>query len=130
MSPTRRQSNSGLEIAPLLALLEPWPKSWAGIPKDVAVGAEITKLMSAFIAELHGRRLSKKTLRRHINNLWLIGGEVVRSLHEHPSLRKKTPETLLIEALASGTIRLADLEDVEQRQLDATSGKFLSFLLF
>ena len=28
--------------------------------------------------------LSPKTIRRHVNNLWLLGGEIIRDLHYDP----------------------------------------------
>ena len=31
--------------------------------------------------------LSPKTIRRHVNNLWTLGGEIIRDLHYTPSLK-------------------------------------------
>jgi hypothetical protein len=39
--------------------------------------------------------LSPKTIRRHVNNLWLLGGEIIRDLHYDPSLRKKAADRFL-----------------------------------
>jgi hypothetical protein len=33
---------------------------------------------------------SSKTIQKHVDNLWALGGEIVRDLNENPSLRRKT----------------------------------------
>ena len=36
--------------------------------------------------------LSPKTIQKHVDNLWVLGGEIIRDLNETPSLRKKNIE--------------------------------------
>lgn len=110
-------------------MMDPWPKSWAGIAKDEAVGRELTDLMRPFLVHLHQQNLSTKTLRRHLDNLWLIGGEVIRQLHDDSVLRKNTARTLLLDAIPDGdAILIGDLTEAQQRSLDATARKLFHFL--
>jgi biotin operon repressor len=41
-----------------------------------------------FIEHLIELNLSRKTIRKHIDNLWILGGEIIRDLNETPPLEK------------------------------------------
>jgi hypothetical protein len=43
--------------------------------------------------------LSPKTIQKHVDNLWALGGEIIRDLNETPSLRKKTIEQILFDVI-------------------------------
>ena len=60
-----------------LAPMADWPRSWAGTEEDVPIGAGLVDLLKAFVRDLHERGLSHKTIRRHLDNAWSIGGEVI-----------------------------------------------------
>ena len=63
------------------ALMHHWPKSWAGIPDDLPIGKQFVELLGPFVAHLQHNNLAPKTIRRHVDNLWCIGGEIIRDLH-------------------------------------------------
>jgi hypothetical protein len=52
-----------------------------------------------FIEHLALGALSPKTVRQHVDNLWSLGGEIIRDLHYDPSLRKKPADRLLRNAI-------------------------------
>ena len=56
-----------------------WPERWAGVQKDIPYGRGILDAMRPFVVHLIGRGLRERTIRRHMDNLWLLGGEVIRS---------------------------------------------------
>jgi len=127
--PHQRRPQPSAHPDALLALMDRWPKSWAVIPKDEAVGRDLTDLMRPFLEHLHQQNLSAKTLRSHLDNLWLIGGEVIRKLHDYSALRKKNSRTLLLDAISGEEAPLiADFTERQQRSVDATAGKLLRFL--
>src|ERR1035438_366488 len=68
--------------------LDRWPRSWMGLEKDLPPGEQLLTQIRPFIEHLASSSLSPKTIRRHVNNLWLLGGEIIRDLHYDPSLRK------------------------------------------
>jgi hypothetical protein len=111
------------------ALMEEWPESWAGEHADVPVGRSLVAIMHSFLIYLHQQDLSAKTLRRHLDNLWLIGGEIIREINYHPRLRAKPARALLIEAVQYGEApSVRDLSREEQTAVDATARKLLNFL--
>lgn len=70
-----------------------WPNSWEGLPEDLAYGNAILKIIRPFIEHLISKGLTKKTISRHMDNLWLLGGEIIRDVslyeeHDIPALQK------------------------------------------
>ena len=71
-----------------------WPRAWMGLEEDLPPGEALVVCFRPFIEQLAGSGLSPKTIRRHVDNLWLLGGEIIRDLHYDPSLRKRAAEGL------------------------------------
>ena len=108
---------------------EEWPSSWAGDDEDEPVGRGLVALLSPFVTDLHQQGLSRGTIRRHLDNLWLIGGEIIREINGRPALRRKEPRSLLLTAIQDGQAPLVrDLSEQEQAKVDATARKLLKFL--
>lgn len=129
MTPRERKHRRPAGIGALLALMDEWPQSWAGDEDDEPIGRHLTAMMRPFMAHLHGEKLSPRTLRRHLDNLWLIGGEIVRQLNDDPPLRTKPIADLLLDAVAAGEAPwVDDLTEAEQAALDATARKLFHFL--
>jgi hypothetical protein len=110
--------------------MDDWPQSWAGDDEDEQIGRHLIVLLRPFLCHLHGQNLSPRTLRRHLDNLWLIGGETIRRIDYDPALRRKPPMQLLLDAVAGGEAPLVhDLTEAEQATLDVTARKLRRFLL-
>ena len=75
--------------------LETWPSSWMGWEKDLPPGEKLVACFRPFIEHLVSSSLSRKTIRKHIDNLWILGGEIIRDVNENPSLRRKDVAELL-----------------------------------
>ena len=45
-------------------------------------------LFRPFLEYLAASNLSPKTIQKHVDNMWVLGGEFIRDLHNDPSLRK------------------------------------------
>ena len=58
-----------------------WPDRWMIVEKDKAYGQGLLDAMRPFVEHLIAIKLKKKTIRTHIDNLWLLGGEIIRSVH-------------------------------------------------
>ena len=69
--------------------LDQWPRSWMGFPEDIPPGEQIVAAFRSFLVHLVGLQLSRKTLRKHVDNLWLLGGELIRDVNTTPALRKR-----------------------------------------
>jgi len=110
--------------------LSDWPASWRIEQRDVAPGQRIVACFKPFLLHLLSLRLSKKTLRKHRDNLWLLGGELIGELSNTPKLRKRPIEELLFSVLdeEGAPLRLHHASEEEQRSFDSTCRKFYRFL--
>ncbi len=71
--------------------LKKWPNEWMVIEKDLKIGIEMLELFTAFIESLVGDGLVKKTIKNHIQNLNLLGSEIIRRLNDDDSHFRKLP---------------------------------------
>jgi hypothetical protein len=109
--------------------MDQWPESWAGVADDKPFGAGLVAEFRPFVEQLQTLGLAPKTVRRHLDSLWVIGGEIIRRLNYEPALRKTNPRQLLLDSIFDGEAPLAyDATENEQRSLDATARKLLKFL--
>ena len=79
---------------------EEWPERWMYVEEDVAYGKGLLPLMHAFIVHLISKDLTRKTIRRHTDNLWLLGGEIIRHVHNGGEYNIP-PKKKLIESIGS-----------------------------
>jgi hypothetical protein len=109
--------------------LDNWPRSWMGLEKDLPPGEELVAWLRPFIEHLASSSLSPKTIRRHVDNLWILGGEIIRDLNYTPSLRKVAAQRLLREVVhADGGPLIHNGSEEERHSLDATCRKLHRFL--
>jgi hypothetical protein len=106
-----------------------WPRSWMGLDKDLPPGEELLTHLRPFIEHLASSGLAPRTIRRHVDNLWLLGGEIIRDLHYDPSLRKRATERLLRSVIhEDGGPLIHNGSEEEQRSFDSTCRKLHRFL--
>jgi len=109
--------------------LHNWPRSWMGVEKDVPPGEQLLACFRPFIEHLASSTLSPKTIRKHVDNLWMLGGEIIRDLNYTPSLRKVAAERLLRNVVhVDGGPLIHNGSEEEQRSLDSTCRKLHRFL--
>ena len=110
--------------------LAEWPKRWMYEDRDEAPGEQIVAYFTPFLQHLLGLGLSRKTLRLHRDNLWLLGGELIRDLWDTPKLRKRPMEELIASALdeEGGPLLSHHESEEEQRSFDSTCRKFHRYL--
>src|ERR1700740_2786122 len=70
------------ELAAYCPDLDQWPTSWMYEEGDVAPGRQMVEGFKPFLRHLLSLGLSRRTLRQHRDNLWLLGGALVGNLHE------------------------------------------------
>ena len=81
-----------------------------------------------FLLHLAESGLSKRTIQNHVDNMWLLGGEIIRDVNEEPRLRKAAAEQLVRNVIHEdgGPLIHNGWED-EQRSFDSTCRKFSPF---
>ena len=109
--------------------LDNWPRSWMGLEKDLPPGEQLLACFRPFIEHLASSSLSPKTIRNHVDNLWMLGGEIIRDLHEDPSLRRIAVDRLLRDVIhAGGGPLIHNGSEDEQCSFDSTCRKLHRFL--
>ena len=106
-----------------------WPRSWMGWEKDLPPGEELVVCFRPFLEHLVSSELSPKTIQQHVDNLWLLGGEIIRDLNEDASLRKVPADRLLHRVIGDdGSPLIHNGSEEEQRSFDATCRRLHRFL--
>ena len=108
--------------------LSEWPERWMGEEKDLPVGRQLVEYFMPFLLHLAESGLSKRTIQNHVDNMWLLGGEIIRDVNEEPRLRKSSAEQLVRNVIHEdgGPLIHNGWED-EQRTFDSTCRKFSPF---
>jgi len=100
-----------------------------GEEKDLPPGRKLVECFTPFLLDLAASGLSKKTIQRHVDNLWILGGEIIRDVNEDPSLRKAPAEQLIRNVIhQDGGPLIHHGSQQEQRSFDSTCRKFHRFL--
>ena len=109
--------------------LENWPRSWMGWEKDLPSGQKLVACFRPFIRHLASSGLSRKTVRQHVDNLWLLGGEIIRDLNHTLSVSNIDVERVLRERIhVDGGPLIHNGSQEEQRSFDSTCRKLHRFL--
>ena len=101
-----------------------------GWEKDVPPGQKLVACFRPFLEHLVDSDLSPKTIQKHVDNLWALGGEIIRELNENPSLRKKDIAKVLNERIdeeGGPLVYALESEEALQRSLDSTCRKLYRF---
>jgi hypothetical protein len=100
-----------------------------GLEKDLPPGDQLLTLFRPFLEHLATSNLTPKTIQKHVDNVWALGGEFIRDLHNDPSLRKKPVERVLFQMIEydGGPLLYHGGED-QQRSFDSTCRKLRRFL--
>jgi hypothetical protein len=109
--------------------LDHWPRSWMGLEKDLPPGEELVASFRPFLEHLASSTLAPKTIRRHVDNLWLLGGEIIRDLNYDPAMRKVAAQQLIRNVVGvDGGPLIYNGSEEEQHSLDSTCRKLHRFL--
>jgi hypothetical protein len=110
--------------------LDDWPRSWHVDPADIPVGQQIVQALTPFLLQLLDQGLAKVTLRRHRDNLWALGGELIRLRYDDDALARKNVLAALRQLIEGdgGPLMWPRISEPEQDSLDATCRKLNRFL--
>lgn len=110
--------------------LDNWPNSWSYDQPDLAVGQRIIEVLTPFLLDLLDQGLARKTVRRHRDNLWMLGGELVRRRYEDDEIARMEVADALQQLIQGDGAPLMwpRISEAEQDSLDATCRKLRRFL--
>jgi hypothetical protein len=111
--------------------IDPWPHAWRVESQDLAPGQLMLDIFKIFLLHQLSLRRARKTLRLHRDHLFTLGGQLIRLLHENPSLRRRGIVRVLAESIDDdgGPIIYPPLTESEQRSFDATCKLLHRFML-
>lgn len=120
----------GRMLAELCPDLAEWPHRWRFEDRDIAFGRTVLDVLKPFLLHLAQSDLSRKSLARHRDHLWMLGGELVRRLYDQPRLRKKPANAVLLNYIddEGGPLIYPSISEAQQRAFDATCRKLFRFL--
>jgi len=108
-----------------------WPERWAGLPEYIPHGQAIIEVMRPFIQYLIEKGRAVRTIRRHMDNLWLLGGEIIHNIgYGYIEGSDPPPAEQLMRSIGSdgGPLCRHCHSDAEQESFDATCRQLHRFL--
>jgi hypothetical protein len=110
--------------------LDRWPQSWHYEEADVTVGRQIVQVLTAFLLNLLDQGLARKTVSRHRDNLWALGGELIRRRYQDDGLARLDVADALLQLIEGddGPLIYPRISESEQDSLDATCRKLHRFM--
>jgi len=124
------EDNDACRLLQFCPDIEDWPTSWAGEEIDITPGRDVVEFLKQFLLYLLTTKLAPKTLRRYRDHMWMLGGEVIRSLNDDPSLRRKPVEKVILDLLEEegGPLIWPQITEQQQDAFDASCRKLYCFL--
>lgn len=135
------KASSGTDKAAIVALdqaalaryvpdLQNWPASWRFEDEDIPPGQALVQVFTPFLQHLLAQGYARKTLNRHRDYLWMLGGETIRRRHEDPDVLAMPVVTLLHNLLEEdgGPLIWPRISESEQNSFDATCRKLYHYL--
>ena len=100
-----------------------------GLEQDLPPGEQLLGLFRPFLEHLAMSNLTPKTIQKHVDNIWALGGEYITELNYTPSLRKMPTEKVLADMIKDGGPLLHHRDSEEQqRSFEATCRKLWKYL--
>ena len=89
------------------------------------MGQQIVQVFTPFVLHLLDQGLAKATISRHRDNLWTLGGELIRCRYDDDALAKKQVKHALCELIEGdgGPLMWPRISESQQDSLDATCRK-------
>jgi hypothetical protein len=106
-----------------------WPERWMGTEQDLDYGKRLLQAMRPFAEFLAEGGLAKKTMKRHLTNLWLLGGEIIREVSLYREYSTSAAEKLRESVGPDGGPHCRDLySEAEMVAFDSTCRKLHKYL--
>lgn len=124
------QPDDAARLAQACPDLTNWPRTWRADDSDIAIGEHIVDAITPFLLSLLQRNLAVKTFRRHRDNLWQVGGEIIRRRQDDPDLARKSVSHLIEQMIEQdgGPLIFPRITEAEQKSIDSTCSKLYRFL--
>ena len=94
------------------------------------VGQKIVQLLTPFLLHLLDQGLAKATVSWHRDNLWSLGGELIRRRYDNDELARQDVKDAIGQLIGrdGGPLMWPRITEAEQDSLDATCRKLNRFM--
>jgi hypothetical protein len=103
-----------------------WPKRWAGDNSAPPIGRSV-QAMHSFLLAMMEEGLASTTINRHLDNLWLLGGEIIYRIHEDRKLKKLSGDDLILQFVDEEGGPLSKHLSTEEEQKQALNHGWRSY---
>ena len=101
-----------------------WPERWMGLEEDRIYGEELLAAMRPFAEFLVRSKFADSTVKRHLDNLWHLGGEIIRDVSTNKEYDEPPRNKLRDSVDREGGPYCRHIHtDAEEKAFDATCRK-------
>jgi len=103
-----------------------WPESWMGVEEDLVYGRKLMPWFADFLQALYAAGLSRKTFAHYRDNLWLLGGSIIRQVSLNEGYRDDPLETLTESVVDDGILpdQYDQMSEAELRAFERMCRRF------
>jgi hypothetical protein len=107
-----------------------WPCAWQVEPADIAFGQQIVHALTPFLIHLLDQGLARTTIRRHSNNLWLLGAEIIGRRYEDDEFAQRDAAGAIGQLIGgdAGPLVWPRITETAQDSLDTTCRKLNRYM--
>ncbi len=108
-----------------------WPDSWMGVDEDLVYGRKLLPYMERFLADLLHQGLSRRTFVRYKNDVWSLGGIIIKQVSLYDEYDVDPLEKLMESVEGDGVVPddFEYMSEDELRAFERTCRRFEKFLI-
>ena len=108
-----------------------WPERWMGMEEDILKGERMLEVLIPFLLDLVEKGYKQKTLKNHFDNMWVLGGEMIRDLQWEEDIEKIDIRESIFNSIGphGGPVLHSAYDESEQPSFDGTCRKLYKFML-
>lgn len=100
--------------------IKEWPDSWMGVDEDLEYGKQLLPYFEEFLQLLYEEGLSRKTFVQYRDNLWQLGGSIIKNVSIYEEYDTDPLEKLCDSVIGDGMLP-DDYHLMEEDELKAFS---------
>jgi hypothetical protein len=108
--------------------IDEWAKSWRFDDSDIPPGQQIVDVFAGCILDMLNQGLAVRTIKRHRDNLWALGGHLIKRRYDDKKLARMEARDALLELVGDDEGPLIYDNAVDQNPMDGTCRKLNRFL--
>ena len=108
--------------------IDEWARSWRFDDTDVPAGQQIVDVFAGCLLDMLNQGLALRTIKRHRDNLWALGGYLIKRRYDDKKLARMEARDALLEFVGDNEGPLIYDNEADQSLMDGTCRKLNRFL--